>query len=153
LAKYVYHVPKAHGSEQVAKRAAAWGELALRFGQELQNKLVRIYGLDTCVFPEEDGVELGQGCAGMGKDWFNFKFRVFADTAIYIDMINVPYEWRNRGIGAMLVDELQNFSRKFGLRYIFLGSYEPSNPFWESQGFVKITEYPDFVLGSDSMAK
>jgi len=71
----------------------------------------------------------------------------------YLDMINIPYEWRYKGVGLWLIDELKKFAFSNGLKYIFLGSYEPSNPFWESCGFVKISEYPDFVIGEDSMAK
>ncbi|HWI55227.1 MAG TPA: GNAT family N-acetyltransferase [Desulfobacteria bacterium] len=153
MAKYVYHIPKGeHGSRQALK-SSSWGELALNFGQSLQIQLIRDFKLDACVFPDEDGVELNQGSAGMGKDWFNFRFRVFADRAIYLDMINVPYAWRNKGIGAMLIRELQKFAGENGLYYIFLGSYDPSNSFWESHGFKKVTDYPDFVVGPDGMAK
>lgn len=154
MAKYVYQVSKeANGGGQAVRKDSSWSNLAYSFGQSLQNELIRKFGLDTGVFPEEDGVELDQGCAGMGKDWFNFKFRVFADTAIYLDMINVPYEWRNKGIGAILIGRLQDFARENGLQYIFLGSYDPSNNFWEKRGFKKIIDYPDFVLGPDGMAK
>lgn len=154
MAKYVYHVPaEGHGCGQMMGRAAAWSELAHAFGLHLQKFLVRKFGLHTCVFPEEAGVELAEGCAGMGKDWFSFRFRVFADLAVYLDMINVPFEWRHRGIGKWLVAELKRFAAENSLKYILLGSYEPANPFWESCGFVRITEYPDFVLGEDSMAK
>lgn len=153
MAKYVYHVPPKVPREGQVKRTVSWRELAQNFGELLQSDLADRFGLVAVIYPEEDGVELDQGCAGMGKDWFNFKFRVFADSAIYLDMINIPYEWRNKGIGAMLIEELQKFAGDNGIHYIFLGSYDPSNHFWENRGFVKITEYPDFVLGPDGMAK
>ncbi|MHB9096115.1 MAG: hypothetical protein ACYC21_15745 [Eubacteriales bacterium] len=63
------------------------------------------------------------------------------------------YNGRSKGIGEWLIIELKKFSESNGFKYIFLGSYEPSNHFWENCGFVLITEYPDFVLGLDSMAK
>ena len=154
MAKYVYHVPdEGHGCGQDANRAASWNEISDLFGRVIQRELVQRFGLRCSIFPEEDGVEIDQGCAGMGKEWFNFKFRIFADIAIYLDMINVPYEWRSMGVGEWLIGELKSFARVNGLKYIFLGSYEPSNPFWERCGFNKITDYPDFVLGLDSMAK
>lgn len=153
MAKYVYYLPSQDSRTTQSKETAPWGVIAQSFGDFLRDELLGKFGLDALVFPAEDGVELDQGCAGMGKDWFNFKFRVFADRAIYLDMINVPYEWRNKGIGALLIDMLKKFAADNGMRYIFLGSYDPSNPFWESRGFVRITEYPDFVLGLDGMAK
>lgn len=153
MAKYVYHVPPKDNPRGQVKGTVSWRVLAHGFGEFLQNNLAGRFGLTACVYPDEDGVELDQGCAGMGKDWFNFKFRVFADTAIYLDMINIPYEWRNKGVGLMLICELQKFAADNGIQYIFLGSYDPSNHFWENRGFVKITEYPDFVLGPDGMAK
>ncbi|PKM81709.1 MAG: hypothetical protein CVU89_08125 [Firmicutes bacterium HGW-Firmicutes-14] len=154
VAKYVFHVPAGDNeSGQTANKTVDWGKISYSFGKGLQEELVTCFGLKTCIFPDEDGIELDEGCAGMGKDWFNFRFRMFANTAIYLDMINIPFEWRGKGIGEWLINKLKTFARDNRLSYIFLGSYEPSNPFWESCGFVKITEYPDFVLGTDSMAK
>ena len=154
MAKYVYRVGvNIQGTAMVGSGEGSWQDLASAFGRQVQQELLTRFRLHTCIFPGDDGVELGQGSAGMGKDWFNFKFRIFANTAIYLDMINVPYESRHRGIGLFLISELKEFARKHGLGYIFLGSYEPSNHFWEDCGFVKITDYPDFVIGIDSMAK
>jgi GNAT superfamily N-acetyltransferase len=154
MAKFVYYVPeKDYGCEQILSKGCSWKELASSFGHELQSTLEQKYGLYTCLFLEDDGVELDQGCAGMGKDWFNFRFRVFANIAVYLDMINIPYEWRHKGIGELLIEQLKKFCIDTGIKYIFLGSYEPSNPFWEGCGFVKINEYPDFVMDIDSMAK
>ena len=154
MAKYVYHVPEeGRGCGQDANRAATWGELTYSFGQELQGFLEKNYGIHTCVFRKEDGVDLDEGSSTMGKDWFGFEFTVFAEAAIYLDMINVPLEWRHQGVGEWLVNRLKRFAGEHGLRYIFLGSYEPSNSFWEKEGFVEITDYPDFIVGVDTMAK
>ena len=154
MAKYVYQLgEEVRGTSVAVRGETSWQDLVSAFGRQVQQELLAMFGLHTCIFPGDDGVELCQGCAGLGKDWFNFKFRIFADTAIYLDMINIPYEWRHRGVGLFLINGLKEFARGHGLGYIFLGSYEPSNPFWEACGFVKITDYPDFVIGIDSMAK
>lgn len=154
MAKYVFHVPRADSAgDPLLQPVRNWRRLTADFGAALQKELAAKFGLFIQVYSEEDGVELDEGCAGMGKDWFNFRFRIFANCAIYLDMINIPYEYRGKGIGEYLVDELKKFAAEKGLSYIFLGSYDPANPFWENNGFRKITEYPDFVLGIDGQAK
>lgn len=154
LAKYVFRVPRISGAEnQQLPHVQDWRRLTANFGAFMQRELARRFGLVVQVYGEEDGIELDEGCAGMGKDWFNFRFRVFASCAIYLDMINVPYEYRGKGIGEYLVEELKDFAGNNGLAYIFLGSYDPANPFWENNGFEKIMNYPDFVLGIDGQAK
>lgn len=155
MAKYVFQVPRDSGAEQTSMQPFIrdWSKMAAGFGAFLQKELAAKFGLVVQVYGEEDGVELDEGCAGMGKDWFNFRFRIFANCAIYLDMINVPYEYRGKGIGEYLVDELKKFACGNGLAYIFLGSYDPANPFWENNGFKRITDYPDFVLGIDGQAK
>lgn len=152
MAKYVYKVPLAQG-EQAEKTCVNWQEVAEKFAHRLAEELKERYGLCLQIFPREDGVEISDGSMGMGKEWFEFSFRVFAGLAVYIDMLNVPMEWRGKGIGFYVVEELKKFVREIGLGYIFLGSYDPANPFWEKCGFEKIDDYPDFVLGIDSMAK
>jgi GNAT superfamily N-acetyltransferase len=154
MAKYVFQVPRADSAgDSLLQPVRNWRRLTSDFGAALQEALAAKFGLFIQVYSEEDGVELDEGCAGMGKDWFNFRFRVFANCAIYLDMINIPYEYRGKGIGEYLVEELKNFAGEKGLSYIFLGSYDPANPFWENNGFKKITEYPDFVIGIDGQAK
>ncbi len=152
LAKYVFRVPNTT-DKPVQQPIRDWRRLTAEFGAYLQKELAAKFGLLVQVYGEEDGVELDEGCAGMGKDWFNFRFRVFANCAIYLDMINVPYEYRGKGTGEYMVAELKKFAAQNELAYIFLGSYDPANPFWENNGFVKITDYPDFVVGIDGQAK
>lgn len=154
MAKYVFQVLRTTGAaDPLPPRIEDWRRLTAEFGAYQQKELARKFGLIVQVYGEEDGVELAEGCAGMGKDWFNFRFRVFANCAIYLDMINVPYEYRGKGVGEYLVDELKKFAGSKGLAYIFLGSYDPANLFWENNGFKRITDYPDFVLGIDGQAK
>lgn len=151
MAKYVYYIPS--NAKGCREGPTDWQQEANFFGQHLQEELAGHFGLHTCVYPEEDGIEVTEGSAWMGKDWFNFKFRIFANAAIYLDMINIPYEWRGKGLGEWLISELKKFAAEHGLGYIFLGSYDPSNYFWERLGFERISQYPDFVLGIDQMAK
>ena len=150
MAKYVFQYSK---EDLKAPGNQKWTDIAMEFANQLQMNIKHKFGLFSYAFSEEDGAEITDGCEGMGKDWFNFRFHIFMGQAIYIDCINVPYEWRGKGIGFYLIEQIKAFAKENGLAYVFLGSYEPSNPFWERCGFKKINDYPDFVVGIDGTAK
>lgn len=152
MAKYVYCLP---GELPYAPRPLKgnWTDLLLEFGNDLADRLLAKYGLATQPFLDSDGIEVSKGSSAMGKDWFSFHIRVFSELAVYLVMLNVPVEFRRHGIGAFIADELKRFASVNSIKYIYLDSYEPANPFWEACGFIKVRHHPEYILGYNLFQK
>lgn len=110
------------------------------FGRNLSRKLYELYGLSTQPIVSEDEIEIYKGYEGMCNDWFCFRFRFLSDFAIFVDMLNVPPNFRSHGIGHYVIEEFTAFAAALSVRYVFLDSLEPANQFWNSCGFRMLSE-------------
>lgn len=74
-----------------------------------------------------------------------------ASGVIYIDSLITAQHSRRQGIGRMLVDKVESWGRKLGAHKIWLitGKYWKENGFYQTIGFTKIADLPDFHFHTD----
>ena len=70
---------------------------------------------------------------------------------VYISALMITKEYRGQGIGTMLLNRAEEYSKKLGAHKLWLltGKIWPSNNFYKKLGFKFVTDLPDFYFHKD----
>lgn len=71
------------------------------------------------------------------------------DSSVYVSCVGIKTEYRKKGIGLMLLKEMENFSKfnwPYQKIYAFTLENSPSEHLFEKAGFSNYGEYKDFVF-------
>lgn len=75
----------------------------------------------------------------------------FQSGAVYVGDIIVSDQVRGKGIGTLLMQAVEKYTKKLGghMMWLVTGKGLPSNAFYKKIGFKMLTEIPHFYFGKD----